>query len=164
MGRWLVIGLIAIGLGVAAYYGLRTEPAFDLDGFSEKVRTLSAGHHVARRVADTDAIPGWLREDAAHVQRVKAILEGHGDDCQATADALSAHHRALQERLAADPDRMTIDRIQQLDPAKRQRVGHQIVFVLAPIYADLEPSVEAWARECKPESEVLASVLGTVSP
>ncbi len=164
MGRWALIGLVVIGGIVAAYYGLRSPPAFDLDNFSDMVRRLRAGHQFARRAADTDAIPAWLKEDAAHVEAVQAILAAHADDCQATADKLRAHHQALQQRLAEDPDRMTIDRIDSLPPLKRQRVAQQIIFVLAPIYAALEPEVERWAWECKEESAVLDEVLGTVKP
>lgn len=164
MGRWLLIGLVVIIGGVAAYYGLRSKPAFDLDTLDSQVRSLSVGHRVAKRVADTDSIPAWLREDAAHVGQVEAILTAHTDDCEETTAKLRAHHESLQQKLAADPDRMTIARIESLTPAKRRKVAQQIVYLLAPIYEQLQPVVEEWAWECKAESEVLGLVLGTVAP
>jgi hypothetical protein len=161
MGRWLLVALLGAGLITGAYFWLRTPPAFDLDTFGQMVSRLRAGYGIARKVADIDAIPDWLKLDAAHGRSIQSILQGHTDDCPATAALLRERHARYQTEQAALPDRMTPERLDSLTPAERNQVAHKTIYVLAPVYLDLEPIVGQWAWECKPESEILTTILGT---
>ncbi len=162
MRRWLLLVLVATGTVIAIYHLLKSPPAFDLEGFNRRVDRLRAGSVIARKVADTDAIPDWLEADAEHITAVRLILESHDGNCQATVEALDQQLEQHRQQLEEIPDRMTIESLQTLPPARRQRLGQQMIYVMAPVYSDLRPVVEQWAWQCKEESVILDEVFGTV--
>ncbi len=162
MLRWLLLVLVATGIAIALYHLLKSPPAFDLEGFDSKVDRLRAGSIIARKVADTDAVPDWLEADAEHITAVRRILEAHDGDCQVTVEALEQQLEQHRQRLQEFPDRMTLESLQALPPARRQRLGQQIIYALAPVYTDLRPVVEQWAWQCKEESVVLDEVFGNI--
>ena len=161
MGRWIVIGLIAVIGFVLAYYLLRTPPAYDLDKFDSMVDRLRAGYGIARKVADIDAIPDTLKVDRDHVSKVQAILEAHADDCAATVAALERQHTAYQQELDALPNQLTAEKVEAMSSHQRRALAQKIVYLMAQPYQELQPVVESWAWECKEESAVLGKILGS---
>jgi hypothetical protein len=162
MRRWLLLLLVATGAAIALYHLLKSPPAFDLEGFDRRIDRLRAGSVIARKVADTDAIPDWLDADAEHIAAIRRILEAHDGDCEATVEALEQQLERHRQRLEEIPDHMTIESLQALPLARRQRLGQQIIYVMAPVYSELRPVVEQWAWQCKEESVILDKIFGAV--
>lgn len=161
MGRWILIGLIALIAIMLAYYLLRSPPAYDLDKFDGMVNRLRAGFGIARKVADIDAIPDTLKVDRNHVSKVQAILEAHSDDCAATVAALEQQFTAYQQELDALPKQLTAAKVEAMSSSQRRALAQKIVYLMAPPYQELQPVVEGWAWACKEESAVLGKILGS---
>ena len=157
--RTLAVLLLALAAGLAWFF-FRTNPAFDLDRFDENVSRLQRGYKMAQRVADLDAVPDWVRAEAAHLEQLEQLLAAGEDDCAKTAEDISRMRRDFLVEQAAMEGYLSTQEIDALPHAQSVQLAQKIIFVMAPAFASIQPQVHDWAEACPEESAVLYDILG----
>lgn len=159
MRRFLLGLLLLATLGGLAWTLLRPRPSLDLDRLEDMLSELGRAHALARRAADTDALPAYLDEEAAYLYSLAELLIAPTGDCQAAVDEALLRHREHLALIASRPDWLTPERLQALSAAQRQQAGLKAVYALQPAWARLGAAVQRFAWACKRESGELSPIL-----
>ena len=155
----IILLLVLAGTGLLLWLLSGSKPDFDLDGFDKHVSRLEHDYLTARKAADRDAIPAWVKAYAAHFEKLGALLK-NGDDCKTTSASLLQAHRDFQAAHEAIEDFKSVAEIVKLSGMDTLPLVQKIIFVMAPAYKSIKPEVHRWAKSCPKESEALYEVFG----